>query len=865
MKEKALYSIMALVLVLGMALTLATPVGAATPTFTGNVTVDFTGPGILTIPDPGGLGDVTMPANATANATSGWNMIDFRLTYNATTDTLYVGINTAMIAGDADGDGNPGGTSAWLADEGGTDFPNLGASECISVYFNPDQDTDYDAIVGVQSGNDTTGFQVATWGTDASHFGTNITGNHPGSTYFASPNATAPHWEFTVTNFTGLPGQDALLAGLNVSAFMGSLDDNGIGEDFIFYNQSPSTNTTITSSAPMVVAGGSVNLTVSEYNAGNVPLTGVEVEVLQDSTILDNLDYGDGPSGDNGNGILDIGETWIWTNVPSNPISANTTFNATGSAIAPGDFLVTYPDDPGERDQVTVNSIAPNTTTSIAASAATVMYGGSVTLNVTEQNTGDDPLTNPYVEVRQDGTLIATLNSTSPNFSGDNGNGILDTTETWKWTNVPSNAITGTTTFEAKGFGTDSLGNPVSYPTYSSERATVGVNTIAPNTTTTITASATTVMYGGSVTLNVTEQNTGDDPLTNPYVEVRQDGTLIATLNSTSPNFSGDNGNGILDTTETWKWTNVPSNAITGTTTFEAKGFGTDSLGNPVSYPTYSSERATVGVNTIQPNTVTTITASAAIVDVGNSVSLNVTEHNSGGDPLTNPYVEVRQGGTLIATLNSTSPNFSGDNGNGILDTTETWTWTNVTSNPITAATMFEAKGFGTDSLGNPVSYPTYPSERATVTVNVRGEGCLEICKFEDANVNGMWDPGEPWLPDWKFHVTGPAGYDTWVTTGPDGCIVLLDLVSGTYTVTEELKAGWYNTRPGGDPPYDQPVTVGISMECARVEFGNREEIKDIPPMVPTMNKWGIIAMIALFTGLLVWTVRRKRLSSRMS
>jgi parallel beta-helix repeat protein len=34
------------------------------------------------------------------------------------------------------------------------------------------------------------------------------------------------------------------------------------------------------------------------------------------------------------------------------------------------------------------------------------------------------------------------------------------------------------------------------------------------------------------------------------------------------------------------------------------------------------------------------------------------------------------------------------------------------------------------------------------------------------------------------------------------------------------------------------------------------------PTPVPTVNRWGIVAMITLFAGLLVWTVRRKRLAS---
>jgi len=151
----------------------------------------------------------------------------------------------------------------------------------------------------------------------------------------------------------------------------------------------------------------------------------------------------------------------------------------------------------------------------------------------------------------------------------------------------------------------------------------------------------------------------------------------------------------------------------------------------------------------------------------------------------------------------------------------------------------------------------------ASASVDVeREEGCLEICKFQDANANGTWEPGEPWLEGWDFHITGPGGYDVWRTTGPDGCILLEELIPGVYTATETLKAFWYNTRPGGDPPYDQTVTVPPGDDCARLEFGNRELIRDIPPMVPAVSDWGIAAMTALFAGLLVWTVRRRRLAS---
>ena len=873
MKERVSHSIMVLVLVLGMALTLATPVGAATVVFTGNVPVDFTGSGILTIPDPMGVGDVGLPANAPPGTVSGWDMVDLRLTYYAASDTMYVGINTFGICGDADGDGDPSNTSDWLAADVGVDVPNLGQTEIIAVYFDLNKDGTFDVIAGKPIGPEiSTGFEVANFipGNEynaGNAFGTPLPGNTGTHTI---PTAATPDFEFTITNWSTLPGEDSSLSGFIVWAFIGSLQDNGIGEDYIQYEQNPHTIASIVCSAAKVHSGDSVTLNVTEANPVgpfSMNITSPQVAVTKNGVPLAASPLGSPPSsGDNANGILEPGETWHWNNIPGGAITGPTTFEARGSGTAPGDFAVNYNTDPLEQVNVMADAISPNTTTTITVNATKVKLGDLVSLNVTEANTGTDNLTSPYVEVRKNGTLIAASPLVAPPSSGDTDvDGVLDMGETWHWNNVPGGAINGPTTFEAKGFGTDSLGQVVSYAAdpvkYSGERATVGVSTSAPNTTTTIAVSATKVKLGDSVTLNVTEANTGSDNLTNPYVEVRKNGTLIAASPLVAPPSSGDTDvDGVLDMGETWHWNNVPGGAINAPTTFEAKGFGTDSLGQVVSYAAgYLSERATVDVGTIQ--TVTTITAYPTKVAPGDSVTLNVTEANTGSDNLTNPRVEVRQDGVLIAT--KIAPPDSGDNGDGILNSGETWHWNNIPSNPITGPTTFEALGFGTDSLGHEVSNAKgYTSERDTVRVDVKGEGCLQICKFEDANVNGMWDPGEEWLPDWRFEVTGPDNYDEWVTTGPDGCVVLTGLASGEYTVTEELQNGWYNTRPGGNPPYEQKVTVTIGATCARVEFGNREEIKDVPPNIPTLNQWGIIAMIIVFTGLMVWTVRRKRLAS---
>jgi hypothetical protein len=974
MKEKVVYSTMALVLVLGMALTLTlvAPVAAATVTFTGNVTVDFTGTGILIIPDPGGVGDVGLPTSPAppGGTISGWDMEDLRLTYDEGTDTLYVGINTVGIAGDADGDGDPSGTSSWLSTNGGTDTANLSGTETISVYFDLDKDGHFDVIGGVPADEDITGFTVANFSgvpqSPGFAFGTDLPG-HTGSHPTTAPNATNPDFEFSITGWSTLPGDlgltDTSVGGFIVWAFLGSLEDDGVGEDYIRYEQNPHTILTITSSAATVSAGDTVDLTVIEANVGNVSLTDPYVELLQGATHLDPLGAPD--SGDTADiGVLNVGENWTW-NITSNAINALTLFTASGNGTAPGDFPVNLLTDPLEQDDVEVDAINPAICIekTVDCNNDTIFLdvdmgyaGDTAHWKVVVTNCGDSDLfnvtvtdTNSHdfgpafnlsfgsgpVEFNYDtvvsvnttnnatvtatdalgGTVsdwdIATNNVISPaicvektvdcnddaefldvdmGYAGDTGH--------WKVvvTNCGDSDLTNVTVTDTNGhpfgapFSLPYGAAPVefNYDTVVSVNTTNNVtvtatdalggavsdwdiatnNVIAPNTTTTIAASAATVVYGGSVLLSVNETNTGDNPLTNPYVEVRKGATLIATLTKGSGSYAGgDTSNpNVLDPGETWMWTNIPSGSITGTTVFEAKGFGTDSLSNEVSFDAgYPSERATVTVGTIQPDTETTISANTTLVDIGGCVLLTVTEENTGGVNLTNPYVEVWVGLTCVSNLTWASPHSDDIIDPNVLNVGETWSW-DIAACGISTPTTFVALGFGTDPLGNEISYATnHYDERDTVTVYVRGEACLQICKFQDANVNGIWDPGEPWLSDWKFHVTGPAGYDTWVTTGPDGCVELDNLVVGTYHVTEELQAGWYNTRPGGDPPYEQQVVVAAGASCARVEFGNREEILNIPPMVPTLNTWGIIAMIILFTGLLVWTVRRKRLSSRMS
>jgi len=235
---RRLFSILAvLVLAMGLTIPFATPVAAYDPTpFTGNVENDFTGTGTWIIDDFPPTYDVGIPVTAPLGTVSGWDMKDFRLTYDPGTDTMYIGINTYGIAGDADGNGNPSTTAQWLTDLMGLDVPNFGGTECFAVYFDLTGDGNYDVIAGIPADpvNDTFGVYSFS-GTPFNPgfaFGALIPG-HAGA-FNGIPTAAMPDIEFSITNWSTLPGNSGVEEDFHfhVDAFLGSQQDAGIGEDF---------------------------------------------------------------------------------------------------------------------------------------------------------------------------------------------------------------------------------------------------------------------------------------------------------------------------------------------------------------------------------------------------------------------------------------------------------------------------------------------------------------------------------------------------------------------------------------------------------------------------------------------------------
>jgi hypothetical protein len=168
------------------------------------------------------------------------------------------------------------------------------------------------------------------------------------------------------------PGGGTLSKTVNVPG--GLPQDNTIRFGNLQLVPGTTVNVGITSAGALPSTGGSITLTVSEANSGQLPLTNVSVAVTSglgapwnafNLTAAGPNPAGTVFAGDAGTlGVLDIGETWTWTMtvpIPANPgpVVQTYTFVATGSGTAPDGTVVTFPDFPLERGSATVQVPPP--------------------------------------------------------------------------------------------------------------------------------------------------------------------------------------------------------------------------------------------------------------------------------------------------------------------------------------------------------------------------------------------------------------------------------------------------------------------------------------------------------------------------
>jgi len=244
----------ALLILLGLH---APAANAAPIEFTGNVPNDFnpaTNPGVVVTPVSDNPLNIGQTAADTANGwVSGWSIQDIRTYYNASNDTLYVGIDTfknpnGQYAPFGQANGDPTGTPT------GDDPAHLGGDKSIAIAFapvsttNPSQPGTPLVIAGVpadksQSGAGIDGFTVSKYNAATAvdglgyQFGKTLPQN-TGNLAF-DPTPAHPQLEFTITNFSKIPGLNPS-SGFWIEMYAGSAMDQ-VGEAGLGWTMVPVT------------------------------------------------------------------------------------------------------------------------------------------------------------------------------------------------------------------------------------------------------------------------------------------------------------------------------------------------------------------------------------------------------------------------------------------------------------------------------------------------------------------------------------------------------------------------------------------------------------------------------------------------
>ena len=239
------------------------------------------------------------------------------------------------------------------------------------------------------------------------------------------------------------------------------------------------------------------------------------------------------------------------------------------------------------------------------------------------------------------------------------------------------------------------------------------------------------VAAGSTVTFTYVVTNTGNVPLANVVVSDDKLGPIAS--------FTGDtNGNGLLDLTETWTYTTTAT-ALAGQQTNIGTVTGQDANTRPARRsPT--TTRPTTSATPRAINIVKFVNGQDADsptgphVAAGSTVTFTYVVTNTGNVPLANVVVSDDKLGPITS--------FTGDtNGNGLLDLTETWTYTTTATalagqqTNTGTVTAQDANTGTTVTDNNPANYfvPHHP------TSDFNGDGKSDILWQDDSGLPAIW------------------------------------------------------------------------------------------------------------------------------
>ena len=522
-----------------------------------------------------------------------------------------------------------------------------------------------------------------------------------------------------------------------------------------------------TASDTIIYAGDTVTYTYVVSNTGSDPLDTVVVTDTWCSPVI----YQSGDT--NSNNRLDIGEAWSYQCVT--PVNVDTVNTVTASGLDPLDQPVT------DQGAASVDVIYPAINVAKSADQTVVLSGTLVVYTYTVTNPGDDALS----------TVTVTDTACSPlslNSGDTNSNSLLDPGETWTYT--CSAAISSDTTNIATASGTDSLGNPVS------DNDSALVDVVVPSVRIDKSADRPQILSGETVQYSFLVSNDGDVPLTE--VSIADNGCSPVT----GPDPTGDtNGNGLLDPGEAWRYT--CATAVTADTVNVATVSGQPSDAVGVALPGISpvNDVDTASVNVVAPAIQVVKTAGPSVIYAGETVVYTFTVTNTGDTVLANPTLNDNAGspGSGCAPLLFQGGDSDGD---GLLDATETWTYTCSAAETEDTTNTATVTGQPSDDLGSPLPSIGLVSDQDTASVNVINPA-IEIVKTASATQVNVSDtvtytyevsnPGDD--PLTSVNVSDDACAPLTFTGGDANSNGILDLgETWTYTCTTTLTQDTPNT-----------------------------------------------------------------------
>ncbi len=313
----------------------------------------------------------------------------------------------------------------------------------------------------------------------------------------------------------------------------------------------PSVQLVKTADPPSIAPGDTVDYRFELSNTGDDPLSSVFVDDPGCSPIL-----GPDPAGDvNTNGLLDPGETWVYT------CSVVRDVDVLNRAAGGGEDSLGNPVT--DEGVAFVDALDIDLTLDKSVDRPIIDPGQAVTYTYLAGNIGSDPAQQVLITDDRCAPVLG------PEPGGDiNSNGLLDPGETWVYSCTA--VLTEDTVNLATLTGEDSLGNP-----QEPDSDLAAVDVIRPAIQVLKTADPEVILAGGLVDYRFEVRNPGDDPLS----DVSLSDDRCAPLSGPEP--GGDaNGNGLLDPGETWVYT--CSRTVNADTLNQVTASGRDSLDRPV-------------------------------------------------------------------------------------------------------------------------------------------------------------------------------------------------------------------------------------------------------------------------------------------